>query len=133
VLVAQMDLALSDLWVAWGLVGLLLSLGLGATLIRATNAELRRLAADPGLDTPRWPAMQRRVATVYGSNLLLLLSVLWAMVFKPTLCPSRDRRSAAARRSPSLPATPRASCCWLGCCSANATWNKVRRPGRRTP
>lgn len=85
VLVAQMDLALSDLWVAWGLAGLLLSLALGATLIRATNAELRRLAADPGLDTPRWPAMQRRVATVYGINLLLLLSVLWAMVFKPTL------------------------------------------------
>jgi hypothetical protein len=55
------------------------------TLIRVTNAELRRLASDATPETPRWLALQRRAAILYGINLLLLLSVLWAMVFKPTL------------------------------------------------
>jgi uncharacterized membrane protein len=85
VLIVQEDLALSDLWVAWGLIGLLLSLALGATLIRVTNAQLRRLAADPALEQPQWPAQQRRAAILFAINLLLLLSVVWAMVFKPTL------------------------------------------------
>lgn len=85
-LVAQMDDASwSDFWVAWGLAGIAVSLALGGTLIRATNAELRRLAEGPTLDDPRWSALQRRAATLYGINLVLLLSVVWAMVFKPTL------------------------------------------------
>jgi uncharacterized membrane protein len=85
VLVVQEDFAFSDLWIAWGLIGLLLSLALGATLIRVTNAQLRRLAADPALEQPQWLAQQRRMAILFGINLLLLLSVVWAMVFKPTL------------------------------------------------
>jgi uncharacterized membrane protein len=85
VLVGQEDLTLGTLWVAWGLVGLFLSLALGATLIRVTNAELRRLTAAAALDDPRRLPLQRRAATLYGINLLLLLSVAWAMVFKPTL------------------------------------------------
>jgi hypothetical protein len=62
-------------------VAIVASIVLGATLIRATNATLHRLAADD----PRWPTLLRRVATLYGVNLLLLLSALWAMEFKPTL------------------------------------------------
>lgn len=87
VLVAQDDASLSDFWVVWGLTAVFLSLALGATLIRATNAELRRLATATTADNPRWPRLQRRAATLYGINLLLLLllSVVWAMVFKPTL------------------------------------------------
>jgi uncharacterized membrane protein len=84
-LVGQMDLSFGTLWVAWGIIGLVLSVGLGATLIRATNAELRRLSEDPSMDEPRRLARQRRAAVVYGLNLVLLLSVVWAMVFKPTL------------------------------------------------
>jgi hypothetical protein len=30
-------------------------------------------------------SLQRRAATLYGINLLLLLSVVWAMEFKPVL------------------------------------------------
>ena len=40
-LIGEHDLPLSTLWVAWGLIGLLLSVGLGATLIRAAQADLR--------------------------------------------------------------------------------------------
>jgi uncharacterized membrane protein len=83
--VEQINVGYGTLWVAWGIAAVALSLALGATLIRATNAELRRLTADAPLDDPRWPALQRRAAALYGINLLLLLSAVWAMEFKPTL------------------------------------------------
>jgi uncharacterized membrane protein len=79
--VEQIGVGYGTFWVAWGIVAILASIALGATLIRATNATLRRLAADD----PRWPSLLRRAATLYGVNLLLLLSALWAMEFKPTL------------------------------------------------
>ncbi len=85
VLIAQMDdVAWSDAWVVWGLLGIALSVTLGATLIRATNADLRRLAADDALDDPRWSSRQRRAAILYVVNVVSLLSVVWAMIFKPT-------------------------------------------------
>jgi putative copper export protein len=83
--VEQIDVGYGTFWVAWGIAAVIGSLALGATLIRATNAELRRVAADAPADDPRWPRLQRRVATLYGVNLLLLLSAVWAMEFKPTL------------------------------------------------
>jgi hypothetical protein len=86
VLVLQMDdVDWSDLWVWWGIAGITFSLVLGATLIRVTNAELRRLTADGAVDDPRWHDRQRRIAVLYTANLLVLLSAVWAMVFKPTL------------------------------------------------
>src|SRR6266508_3946116 len=79
--VEQIGVGYGTFWVAWGIGAILLSIALGATLIRATNAALRRLVADD----PRWPTLLWRAATLYGINLLLLLSALWAMEFKPTL------------------------------------------------
>jgi uncharacterized membrane protein len=84
VLVAQMDLAWTELWVVWGVAGVLFSFGLGATLIRVTNADLRRLAGEP-FEEGEWQARQRRAATLYAVNLLMLLSTVWATIFKPTL------------------------------------------------
>jgi uncharacterized membrane protein len=75
----------SDLWVWWGIAGMVVSLGLGATLIRANNAGLRRLTAQPVPDDRQVSAGQRRAAVLYAINLLVLLSVVWAMVFQPTL------------------------------------------------
>ncbi len=79
--VEQIGVGYSTFWVAWGIAAIVASIALGATLIRANNAALGQLAADD----PRWPALLRRAATLYGVNLLLLLSALWAMEFKPTL------------------------------------------------
>lgn len=85
-LMGEHELPLSTLWIAWGLIGLLLSVGMGATLIRATQADLRRLTEDPSVDNQsRRLQRQRRAAILYAVNLLILLSVVWAMVFKPTL------------------------------------------------
>jgi uncharacterized membrane protein len=83
--VEQINVGYGTFWVAWGIAAVVLSLAIGATLIRATNAELRRVAADALANDPRWPRLQRRAATVYAINLLLLLSAVWAMEFKPTL------------------------------------------------
>ena len=83
--VEQIDVGYGTFWVAWGIAAVIGSLAIGATLVRATNAELRRLAADAPADDPRWPTLQRRAATLYAINLLLLLSAVWAMEFKPTL------------------------------------------------
>jgi hypothetical protein len=81
--VEQIGVGYGTLWVAWGLIGIVLSVALGATLIRATNAQLHQLTAPDTLDDPRWPALHRRLTALYGVNLLLLLSVVWAMEFKP--------------------------------------------------
>jgi uncharacterized membrane protein len=84
-LVNEHDLAFSTLWVAWGLIGLFVSVILGATLIRATQVDLRRLTEGAGTDESRRLASQRRAAVLYSINVLILLSIVWAMVFKPTL------------------------------------------------
>ena len=83
--VEQIDVGYGTFWVAWGIAAVVLSLAIGATLIRATNAELRRLATDAPADNPRWPTLQRRATTLFAINLLLLLSAVWAMEFKPSL------------------------------------------------
>jgi uncharacterized membrane protein len=83
--VEQIDVGYGTFWVVGGIAAVIGSLAIGATLIRATNAELRRVAADAPADDPRWPTTQRRAVTLYGINLLLLLSAVWAMEFKPTL------------------------------------------------
>jgi uncharacterized membrane protein len=79
--VEQIGVGYGTFWVAWGIAAIVASIALGATMIRATNAALRRLAADD----PQWPGLLRRAAILYGINLLLLLSALWAMEFKPTV------------------------------------------------
>jgi hypothetical protein len=77
------EVSWGELWVWWGIAGMGVSLGLGATLIRVNNAELRQLTTDPVPDDRQLTGRQRRAATLYGVNLLVLLSVVWAMVFKP--------------------------------------------------
>jgi putative copper export protein len=83
--VVQIDVSLGTFWVVWGLVAIAASIALGVSLIRATVVRLGRLVEDAAFDDPLWPALRRRLATLYGINLLVLLSALWAMEFKPAL------------------------------------------------
>ena len=85
ILVPQTHAAWSASWVIWGFAGIVGSLVLGATLIRATNAELIQIAAGSAPGNPRWLTLNRRAARLYAINLIVLLSVVWAMVFQPTL------------------------------------------------
>jgi uncharacterized membrane protein len=84
-LVNEYDMSFATFWVAWGLIGLFASVILGATLIRATQADLRRMTEHPTGDDALRLSRQRRAAILYAVNVLILLSIVWAMVFKPTI------------------------------------------------
>jgi uncharacterized membrane protein len=78
-----MHLDLLNLWILWGFAGIFGSLVLGAVFIRRSTVEFNHLVASPNLDDPRLAAVKRRLANLNLLNLLLLLSVVAAMVFKP--------------------------------------------------
>jgi hypothetical protein len=63
---------------------IIVSVALGATLFRRANEELGEVAATAKPGDQRLIAIQRRVATLNVINVLVLLSAVWAMVFKPT-------------------------------------------------
>ena len=85
IMVVDADLGFSTPWIAWGLGGIFLSLVLGATLIRRAGDELSVATEAPSKDHARIVGLQRRVRNLNTLNLALLFSVVWAMVFKPTL------------------------------------------------
>lgn len=72
-------------WAGWGLAAVALSLALGGTLLRRAGAELAARAETAEAGDPRLAALQRRLALLSGLNVLVLLSAVWAMVFKPVL------------------------------------------------
>lgn len=72
-------------WVLWGLTAFFLSMIVGSTLVHRTGAKLTRRLTEGDADDGEIASMQRRLVVLQGADLLLLLSVVWAMVFKPTL------------------------------------------------
>ena len=75
----------APLWVIWGLAVLLVSMALGATLIRRAGEELSQIAATATPADQRVAALQQRLSTLNIINVLVLLSAVAAMVFKPAL------------------------------------------------
>ncbi|HEX7021811.1 MAG TPA: DUF2269 family protein [Trueperaceae bacterium] len=75
----------APLWVVWGLVGVFASMALGGALIGRTTGRLLDLAQAAGSGDERVSGLRRRLAVLNVLNVLLLFSVVWAMVFKPTL------------------------------------------------
>jgi uncharacterized membrane protein len=74
------------LWISWGFTGIVVSIALGATVIRRTTAALEAaLAGNPGATPERVAALRSRLTGWNLLNLVVLLSVVGAMVFKPTL------------------------------------------------
>jgi uncharacterized membrane protein len=72
-------------WIAWGIVGLVLSIAVGVIAVGRAAGELSTLARSAAPDDPRLDGQRRRLVTLNALNLLLLASIVWAMVFKPTL------------------------------------------------
>lgn len=72
------------LWIAWGYLGVIGSIALGVTVIRRTTSALASAAADGGPQA-RIASLRRRVVGLQTLNIVLLLTVVAAMVFKPTL------------------------------------------------
>jgi uncharacterized membrane protein len=72
-------------WIVWGLVSVALAMVLGGTVVRrASEALIARLAtAGPG--DGEVEGLRRRLSRLQVLLLVILLSAVWAMVFKPTL------------------------------------------------
>lgn len=85
VMVVDAGIGFDTLWVAWGLVGVFVSIGLGSTVIRRAGEQLGELAPTAGPHDARVVALQNRLRVASLINLLLLVSVVAMMVFKPTL------------------------------------------------
>jgi uncharacterized membrane protein len=76
-------LSFGAFWITWGFVGIVGSVVLGAVLISRTAGEIAKVSASETPDTARLGALQGRLALLNTINVLLLLSVVAAMVFKP--------------------------------------------------
>jgi uncharacterized membrane protein len=72
-----------SLWIIWGFAAILISILLGATLIRITTQRLATLATGSNRDGAQVAALQSRLSMLNALNILLLLSAVWAMVAKP--------------------------------------------------
>ena len=81
----QFGIPFSSLWIIWELAGFVIFIALGVVALGRTGAELGALARTAGASDPRVTALRQRLSLLSWVNLLVLASVVWAMVFKPTL------------------------------------------------
>jgi uncharacterized membrane protein len=79
----QMGVSFSSLWITWGFTAIFCSFILGATLTRITTNKLNKLSQLSTATTQQVSAVQNRLAVLNILDVLLLLSTVGAMVFKP--------------------------------------------------
>lgn len=72
-------------WVLRGMVVAVLSAALGGTVLRRSSEGLIQLLAGKGPTDPGVAPLRRRLLTFSALVLLLQISAMWAMVFKPVL------------------------------------------------
>lgn len=83
VLVSDGAWSFGDLWVTWGFVGIALSIVFGAVLSERTAKELATTVQTTGAGSPQVAALQRRLGLYGAIDLVVLVSVVAAMVWKP--------------------------------------------------
>jgi uncharacterized membrane protein len=71
-------------WVLWGMAGFLFHFVIGATVLRKNGMELGRIAAMPAVDQAALERVRYKQKTIAVVYLLVMLTVIWAMVTKPT-------------------------------------------------
>lgn len=72
-------------WISWGLVGFFGSMAIGAGLMQRVGRQLVEQAVSDEPDPVLMAGIRRRMSTLGILNIVVLLSTVWAMVFKPTL------------------------------------------------
>jgi hypothetical protein len=75
----------STFWVLWGFAGIVLHTFMGAVIIRKRTMKLGQLSAANTGDQAALVAASRSLWQAQLLYLLILASVVWAMVLKPTL------------------------------------------------
>ncbi len=78
------DIGFGTLWVIWGMAGLFLSMFIGAVLTGGAARKLGAQAARGEIDAAGIARGQRRIMTFAIINMVLVLSIIWAMVAKPS-------------------------------------------------
>jgi uncharacterized membrane protein len=71
-------------WIVWGIVGFVASIVIGVLMVQRAASALESLARSAGAGDPRIDAARGRLIALNAVNLLLLVSIVAAMVFKPT-------------------------------------------------
>ena len=78
--------SMGALWTTYGFVGILVSMGLGSTAIRRTTTALQSALVVPAVSgAADLDSLRSRLTILNLCNVAVLLSVVAAMVFKPTL------------------------------------------------
>lgn len=75
----------ATLWILWGITGVAASIAFGATMIRSTRERLDDASRTVAGDTERFDALRTKMLRLQVINLVLLVSVVFAMVFKPVI------------------------------------------------
>lgn len=71
-------------WIWWGIIGFFTSMFLGGFLMQRTGNRIATIAASSTPDAAAMAALQARLRMLGIVNIVILLSVVWAMVAKPT-------------------------------------------------
>lgn len=83
-MVASAKIGFGTLWVVWGFTGIALHILLGVTLLRRNAQRLSQIANSPTPDRVALAEALARQKTIALAYVLAMLSVVWAMVTKPT-------------------------------------------------
>ncbi len=75
----------TSLWIVWGIVGFVASILVGVIAVQRAAGNLERIAREGPRDDARLSAARGRLVTLNAVNLLVLVSIVAAMVFKPVL------------------------------------------------
>lgn len=78
------DLDYGALWISWGMAGLIVSFVLGGVLTGGAARKLGQAVARGEIDAVGIAAAQRRILMFATLNLLILLSIIFVMVAKPS-------------------------------------------------
>ena len=77
------QLGFGQKWILWGIFGAVVSFIVGGVLTGGTARKLAQQIARGEVDAAQVAAVQRRIMVFVILNLLVLLSIVWAMTFKP--------------------------------------------------
>jgi uncharacterized membrane protein len=76
-------LGFGQTWIQWGIIGAVVSFIVGGVLTGGTARKLAQQIARGEVDAAQAAAVQRRIMMYVLVNLVVLLSIVWAMTFKP--------------------------------------------------
>lgn len=71
-------------WVIWGLMGIVIHMVLGFAVLAKNSERIAQLAVSPNPDRTQLAAAVKKQKTAATIYVLIMASVVWAMVAKPT-------------------------------------------------